>query len=44
MKSNGGEKVHNNKGLGTVEVILILIVLIIIVLVFRDKLVELATF
>ena len=33
----------DNKGIGTVEIILVLIVLIIIVLIFRDKLVELMT-
>lgn len=35
--------VGDNKGIGTVRVILVLIVLIIIVLIFRDKLVELMT-
>ena len=35
--------VRDNKGIGTVEIILVLIVLIIIVLIFRDKLVELMT-
>ena len=35
--------VGDNKGIGTVEIILVLIALIIIVLIFRDKLVELMT-
>ena len=35
--------VGDNKGIGTVEIILVLIVLIIIVLIFRDKIVELMT-
>ena len=35
--------VGDDKGIGTVGVILVLIVLIIIVLIFRDKLVELMT-
>ena len=33
--------VGDNKGIGTVEIILVLIVLIIIVLIFREKIVEL---
>ena len=32
---------RDNKGIGTVEIILVLIVLIIIVLIFSDKLVKL---
>ena len=33
----------DNKGIGTVEIILVLIVLIIIVLIFRDRIVKLMT-
>lgn len=33
----------DNKGIGTVEIILVLIVLIIIVLIFRDRIVEFMT-
>ena len=35
--------VGDNKGIGTVEIILVLIVLILIVLIFRDRIVELMT-
>ncbi len=35
---------HNNRGMGTVEIILVLTVLIIFVLVFRDDIVDSAVF
>ncbi len=35
---------HDNRGMGTVEIILVLTVLIIFILVFREKLAETAVF
>ena len=41
-KWKGGGKVHDNRGMGTAEIILILAVLIILTLIFRKQLAELA--
>ncbi len=43
-EAEGRQKVHDNRGLGTVEIILVLTVLIIFVLVFRDEIVDFAVF
>ncbi len=39
-EAEGRQKVHDNRGMGTVEIILVLTVLIIFALVFRDRIVD----
>ena len=41
-KRKGGEEVHDNRGLGMAEIIMILAVLIILTLIFRKQLAGLA--
>ncbi len=43
-EAEGRQKVHDNRGMGAVEIILVLTVLIIFVLVFRDRIVDSAVF
>lgn len=41
-KRKGGGKVHNNRGMGTAEIIMVLAVLIILILICRKQLAGLA--
>ena len=42
QERQGGGKVHNNRGLGTAEIILVLAVLIVLIFLYRERMVELA--
>ena len=43
QKAAGGGKVHDNRGMGMAEVILILAIFIVLTLIFREKKVELVS-